>query len=194
MKHSIFALAALGFLLTACASYSVDGVKYGTAAEATAAYQATLARYVAGVKPSAERLGGRALIAIPDRAVMQANGVRQTGPRPASEEQVRYIVDSVEANFMILSDGLQAGQVFDQTSVIRAVDTNGVLIGDHDFKVWLVGESYDRWQWYVSRKGDARREPVSVDRGLPREERLNSFNVSVVKAGVLLGAPATGAK
>lgn len=194
MKHSIIALATLGLLLTACASYTVDGVKYGTAAEATAAYQATLARHIAAVKPTAERLGGRALIAIPERAVMQANGIRQTGPRPASEEQVRYMVDAVEANFLVLGDGLQAGRVFDQTSVIRAVDTTGVLIGDHDFKVWLVGEAYDQWQWYVSRKGDARREPVSVDRGLPREERLNSFNVSVVKAGVLLGASATAAK
>ncbi len=193
MRLHFAVVAALALLLCACTTYTYRGTKYGSREQATAAIQADLANSLANVKPVENRLGGRAIVAIPDRTVMQANGVRTPGGTAPSSDAVGYLVDSLETTYLAYVDGLKRGQVFDDVMMIRDADPNGVLIGDHDFKIWLTGESFEQWQWYVARHGSAEREPASIDRGLAPIERLNSFNVAVVKAAVHLGAkPAVG--
>jgi len=182
--------AALLALVSACTKYHYGSSTYGSPQEATAAMRADLAAAEQSVVPASPRLGGRAIVAVPDRTTLQANGIRVRGSTAPSADQITYLVDAMEMSFLANVDGLKRAQVFDSVTVIRASDTRGVIAGDNDFKVWLVVESIEQTQWYLARKDVGAQEPVSPDRGVDRPQRMNAFNTAVVKAGIALGAPA----
>ena len=152
---------------------------------AIAAARADIGRNLHAVTPSADKVAGSVLVVIPTRDVIERHGVRR-GPS-ASEESVQFVADVLELGYLGIADWVGRGQVFDRLSVVRSADPEREPIRAFDYKLWLLGQSGDRWQWYLSRRDGDARVPLAVDRGLPRTERGASFNIAVTRAAAGLG-------
>jgi hypothetical protein len=148
------------------------------------------ARDSAAVAPASPRLGGRALIVLPDRDRLEANGIRRPSGKPASPQSVAYMVEVMQIGVIENVEALRRGRVFDAITVIGDADPAAVPTGDNDFKVWLLADSPDDWRWYVARADHPTRAQIAIDLRLDKTQRLNSFNAGVVQAAASLGAPA----
>lgn len=190
MRLSLIVYSSLlVFLAAGCAQYTYGDATYATRDEAVQAARDDIDRSVSGVTPVTQRLGGRALAVVPTRPVIQAHGVK--GGPAAGGDAVDYIVDTLEINILGVTEGVRKGQIFDQVTVLRHDNPESALADTYDYKLWLFTGSGGRWQWYLSRKGVAEREPLSGDAGVAKDERFNAFNKSVIRAGERLGAKPT---
>jgi hypothetical protein len=190
-------LAVLVGMLAACrggerAAAPAEAFDDHAAERARALLHADAAYAVVQVEPAPERLGGRALIAVPDRALIEAAGLRASAPRDPRAR--RYLADVVEVGLLAEAEGLRRADLFDVLTVVRDGDPGAVAIGDYDVKIWLRAETSDRWAWFVARNGvDTAPAPVPVPvpaDGDPAEpERLVGFAHAVLAACVTLGLP-----
>ena len=185
----ISTVALLAGMLVSCGRHEPPPAPPSPAA-ALAALRDEAARESAAVAPVAPRLGGRALIALPDRARLEAAGIRRPSGKPASPESVDFMVEVMQIGVIANLEALRRGRVFDLITVATDNNPAAVPVGDNDFKVWLLTESPDDWRWYVARAGKPARAPVAINLGLDKTQRLNSFNAGVVQAAASLGAPA----
>ncbi|MBI3516396.1 MAG: hypothetical protein HY060_20385, partial [Proteobacteria bacterium] len=111
MARQAALVVALVGLLAACAGGRERAGEPSPPVEARAALHADAAYAIVQVEPTAERLGGRALIAVPDRALIEATGIRANAPRDPRTR--RYLADVVEIGLLASIEGLRRAELFD---------------------------------------------------------------------------------
>ena len=190
MRQALVALLLIG-MLAACGRHEPPSPSPDAA---LAALRDEAARDSASVAPASPRLGGRALIALPDRALIEANGIRRPAGKPAAPETVAFMVDVLQIGVIANVEALRRAHVFDSVTVVGDADPAAVPAGDNDFKIWLLAESPDVWRWYVARAGNPARAQVAFDLVPDKVQRLNAFNAAVVQAAASLGARALPAR
>jgi len=182
----------MALVVAACAGYRYGDATYKTRVEAISAARTDLAQRANATSPASQRIGGSVLIAIPDRLAIilndQSDAVIRGAPNP---DQVNYRVQLREAAFLATADAIKKSAVFDDVTVARVNDPESLSVDEYDYKLWLLGQSATQWQWYLSKQGGTSPEPVNVDRGSTKSERLEAFVASVVQAAVKLGASPT---
>src|SRR5215475_4979895 len=98
VRRHVAWLAVLGGLVAACGGASrpppAEPLTEQATERARALLHADAAYAVVQVEPAPERLGGRALIAVPDRVLIEATGLRANAPRDLRAR--RYLADVVE--------------------------------------------------------------------------------------------------
>ena len=190
MKGLSAVFLMLGLGLGGCASYTYEGMSYSSREAARDAAQRDIDRNVSGVAAAPRKIGGKLVVVIPTREVIEVYGVRRQGYAPP--DTVGYIADVLELAFLGVADAVRKSQLFDTVTVLRFIDTQTELTGAYDYKLWLYTQGLDRWQWYLSKNGSDGREPVTPDRGFQKSEYLNSFNSMLTRAGAILLARSGG--
>ena len=185
IRSLIGCLVALVVVAGCGTQYKYGDNTYSSREEAVQAVRNDMSAQVAAVDPVSDGLGGSALAVVPTRDVLRAHGVSTAGP--PDSDAVEYIVDVLEINFLSVVDSVKKGEVFDNVTLLRADDAEGALYDNYDYKLWLFSPELGVWQWYLSKQGIEQREPVATDMGLERLDRLNSFNMDVVRAARSLG-------
>jgi S1-C subfamily serine protease len=172
-------------VLNSCGYYKYDGVTYQSREAARAAALRDINLTVGGIVSSTQKIGGKLLIVIPTRNVIEQHGVIKESM--ASEDVIGFIVDVLELGFLGIADGIRKAQLFDSVTVLRKLDTDSEPIAGYDYKMWLVGKGFEQWQWYLSKNGVNAQEIISADTVLQRTARLNSFNSVLLRAAAALG-------
>ncbi|WP_420417316.1 S1C family serine protease [Pacificispira sp.] len=166
-------LSILLFIASCKSAFYYDGIAYDSRMAALRAANLHVDQNVAGVRPVDKPLGGSALVVIPTFDVILKNGVNATGN--ATIEMRSYVAETLEIGFLGIGRAIKKSGIYDDVSIVRSIDPSATPIADHDYKIWLVGLSPERWQWYVDSQGGNNPQPVSMDLGQVGSARADSF-------------------
>jgi S1-C subfamily serine protease len=186
------AFVAVALLVSACATYRYDGVEYRTRQQASAAARADINAIQVAVKPAVRRLGGSVLIVVPSRAVIDQAGGRAPAMLGGADAAV-FETDIREMNYLAVAEGVERGQVFDRSSVIRSPASDVEPADGYDYKLWLQLRPGENAQWYVARPGGGV-APVNFPAGISRYERQNGFNAELVREAGSIAGPQPGVR
>jgi len=192
MKFPMFAkytlLAVLAVSLQGCGiNYMIDEKGYGSKEEAISALKLLLSESLAGVTKNSPYVGGKALVLIPPRNIIETYGFKKMGIEPSGETE--FILDYLETGAHAIADSVKKGEFFD--SVVVARDLSGIQSEkpDHIVSWEIIG--LNPWQWFVYRTDNANNKiPISSDHTKKDAESLNSFNNSLSRALISLGSSA----
>jgi hypothetical protein len=184
----LLAVAGLACCLAACTNtYKYGDQSFKSRDAAMAAVQADLQRTLAAVSPVPSRVGGKALVVVPTRQVIEDYGV--PSGMLVDPEAYGYIADVLETSFLSMADIVRQGKVFDSVALTRASDTANEPSKGYDYKLWVINKGPQVWQWYMGKTDLDTAQIIGMDRtATARVERADSFNTSVVKAAAALGA------
>lgn len=180
----VFGIFVLG--CSSCTNYTVNNVGYDTREAAGAALRQHIERSIAGVPTASKKVGGKLLVVIPTRPVIEDRAVGIIRSHPANI----FAADQLEMGFLSIPDAIRKAQLFDSVTVVRYPNAEAEPFDNYDYKLWLLrpSVSVDLWRWYLSKTGFDSAEPVieGVDRGFRNAELFNVFNTRVVRAAATL--------
>jgi len=170
MKLAISILLCLTF--SGCSTqYIYNDTKYPTPEEALAAQSKEYEEQLAHIEPAAERIGGRALVVLPDRARYIDMIVALPMYKRTHESSLNYVAATNEALDLQLANILKKRNFFDQVDVQR-VHSNVAPQSDADYVIWPYMGNPRRTEWYFLKKGAAERKVIPQGLGLKMNERL----------------------
>jgi S1-C subfamily serine protease len=201
-KARYFALIGAMLLLAACIAkpavspptFNVGGKQYHSTAEALEASRVVLNEQAASLGQIPDRIGGRALIVLPDMdrlhpvfaAVLKA---------PITPATIDFVVTLSHQTNAIYAEALKQANLFDHADIVERNDTEDPPIENYDWLLWFkvstTGPNHTgAWigQWHLRNASGAADEPVTFDPGVPEKDRLLSF----VKSAKLSAAKLTG--
>jgi hypothetical protein len=191
MKFSVTAkyalLAVLVCALQGCGTYHYGGKSYSSAEEALEAQKLQISERLEGVTKNSPYVGGKAFFFIPPRDVIKAKGIRAIGLRAGSAKE--KMVPFLENDFLTIPEVVKKGEFFDVVVVGR--DLSEIQSENPDYVITL--ETADKeWRWDMYRADNpGNKIPVRADTTKTGVDRVNSFNDSVSKALISLGAGAS---
>ncbi|HVJ54525.1 MAG TPA: serine protease [Aliidongia sp.] len=183
-----FTLAACLLVLAGCAakpapqsSYGVNGTQYHTADEALGAARAFGAEQIAAIGQVQDRIGGRALIVLPDDDRL----------RPVEAAKFKTPLPPVSMDFFMRSErqsldnaagALSQTNLFDHADIVLRNDTEDPPMDGYDWLVWYkvgttgpnhTGQWYAKWQ--IRSASNPVAETINFDIGVAPKERMVSF-------------------
>jgi S1-C subfamily serine protease len=181
--------------------YTYNGRDYYTLDEATRAVRAQVNEEVAAVKPLKNRVGGRALVVLPDSAQLRPYLVAEDGrdrserdDKDHPERAISYRLSLMTISLNGQVAALQQSKLFDAVDVVERKDPGDPDFDGHDYLVWFKvatsegGRWYQLWQVRHAPERDAER--AGIDSGASQRDRMISWVESVQHAAFSLGGGA----
>ena len=159
-----------------------------------ATYMAEFTAQLDGVAPLPDRIGGKALIVLPDADRLRPIAVASNH---ATANNIDAFVAYHQSAAQSVADAMRRANLFDSVQVVVQNDTENPTGYGYDYVVWLkatttgpnhTGQWYDRW---VMKRGNATtEEPLAFDPGVAQRDRMMTFMRSVRSVAAELGGPA----
>jgi len=181
-------LAAL--TLAGCGGLSYyNGKAYHNPEEALKAYRADLNDRLASIAPTGNRIGGKALVALPNTAILVEaflSGAKENPPLFAPEDyedDLPLTAARADAHYGFMADALKKRGVFDDVTVIRSDAPEKADIAGYDYLIYLSVPGPYKDQWYI-RFGKNAPMPIYLDYSIERSperdvRRTNAWLMSI---------------
>lgn len=166
-----------------------NGTVYGRPEEALKAYGNDLNDRLAKVKPTNNRIGGKALVSLPGATKLKEigfAGVKESYPDLSPdvlEKNFEYTAARADAHNGFMADALKKRGIFDDVTVIRSDAPEKADISGYDYLIYLSVPGPYQDQWYI-RFGKNAPMPIYLDYSIERSperdiKRLTSWLMSI---------------
>jgi len=181
-------LAAL--MLAGCGlKCNYNGKVYGSPDEAMKAYSKDLNDRLASIAPINNRIGGKALVALPNTAILEGTclaGTLENYPdvdQDDLKERNAYTAARADAHYGFMADALKKRGVFDDVTIIRSGAPEKADIAGYDYLIYLSVPGPYKDQWYI-RFGKNAPMPICLDYSIERSperdiKRTNAWLMSI---------------
>lgn len=165
------------FVLAGCFRYQYNNKSYSTPEEVIAAQAKDYDEELTRIEPASERIGGSALIVLPDRRRITESGFK-TGFLVSEAVRKKWVEFGVEVYDALLEhhvNSIKKRNLFDEVAVQRVYDMNTPQALS-DYIIWYNLQNSERSDyWYFLAKGTAKRKVIHRDKRLPENEWMNSW-------------------
>jgi uncharacterized SAM-binding protein YcdF (DUF218 family) len=145
-------------------TYTYSGKTYSSPQQALDAEQADLDRVIRQVFPTKNPVGGRALVVLPSRSLIEKYGVAKTGnPAMVSRDMVDFIVSNLDMGYRTMADALRARNIFDEVVVRNDDKPEMYVLPGYDAIIYLALLSQDQAQWYLKLPQQNKEVPIYMD-------------------------------
>jgi S1-C subfamily serine protease len=179
--------------------WTYNGGSYYTLDEVTRAIRAQVDEEVAAVKPLSKRVGGRALVVLPDGARLRPYLAAVVGKDRSDhpEQTISYRLSLMTISLKGQVAALQQSKLFDAVDVVERKDSGDPDFEGHDYLVWFKVATSEGGRWYelwqVRHAPEQAAEMAGIDSRALQRDRMISWVESVQQAAFSLGgAPGRG--
>jgi len=174
----------------------LKGQVYPSAAAYRAAYTQLLDMQVAAVTPVADRIGGSALVVLPDADRLRPMVANVYGVNPSSGT-TKAEVEFFQVTNRAVADAIRRGNLFDSVQVVEQNDTESPANPGYDYIIWYqvgttganhTGAWFGKWQ--LRRGADPATETLGFDPGVSDQDRLLGMIRLIRPSAAKLGGPA----
>lgn len=159
-----------------------------------AAYMADFTSQLDGVAPMSDRIGGKALVVLPDTDRLRPIAMAADH---ATANNVDAFVAYRQMAAQNVANALLRANLFDSVQVVVQNDTENPTGYGYDYVVWLkattTGPNHTGlWisRWVMKRGNASTEEPLAFDPGVADHDRMMTFMRSIRSVAAELGGPA----
>lgn len=167
-------------------TYKVGGTSYSDIESFLAEVRRQDDVLLAQVNPSAQRLGGTAVVVLPSIASLRTTLLNNSPLKSGLVDSTARIND-----VHLVADGMviDRGHIFDAVRLMRSDNPAAAGIGDADYEIWLdrFGGPSNKWT-LVTRRGQSH-ELTLPPGSAGRLNWMNGLNIAVLNAAADIGAP-----
>jgi S1-C subfamily serine protease len=184
--------------------WTYNGGNYYTLDEVTRAIRAQVDEQVAAVTPLSKRVGGRALVVLPDDARLRPYLAAVVGKDRSEKDEKDHPEQAISYRLSLMTislkgqvAALQQSKLFDTVDVVERKDPGDPDFDGHDYLVWFKVATSEGGRWYelwqVRHAPEQGAETAGIDSRALQRDRMISWVESVQQAAFSLGgAPSRG--
>jgi hypothetical protein len=163
----ILALVIAIISLCGCQSiYKYKSAQYTSSEAALQAQRDDINEMIAEIKPTNNPLGGKALVVLPSRKLIESKVVKIFTSSPR-REWVEYFVMTIELDNDAKAEVLKRRKIFEEVAVTKSDQPETVMSSDYKIIVYLKLIAYDQMQWYLRTSFADRSFPIYSDNSFP---------------------------
>ncbi len=163
----ILALVIAIISLCGCQSiYKYKSAQYTSSEAALQAQRDDINEMISEIKPTNNPLGGKALVVLPSRKLIESKVVKIFTSSPR-REWVDYFVMTIELDNDAKAEVLKRRKIFEEVAVTKSDQPETVTTPDYKIIVYLKLMAYDQMQWYLRTSFAEKSFPIYADNSLP---------------------------